>query len=122
MNGMEIAAASCGEIYCGINMETEVVETNGFTEFGDVFLTHPDTGMKFCGYQIERWKEVLSLGEILSAVIPDVRYVGWDLVLTDNGWIVLEGNENGEFLGQLVYQKPYRSYIEDMIGYQTRQY
>lgn len=48
--------------------------------------------------------------------MPTVRYVGWDLALTDERWVIIEGNENGEFLGQLIYNKPYKEYIEKMIG------
>lgn len=26
-------------------------------------------------------------------------YKGWDLALTDNGWVLVEGNEKGMFIG-----------------------
>ncbi len=38
------------------------------------------------------------------------------MALTDNGWVLVEGNENGEFLGQLVFNKPYKRIVNEMIG------
>lgn len=120
MNGSDIAAAAEGEIYCGVNIDTGEVETNGYTEFGDVFERHPNTGIVFKGYKIDCWNEMLSMGKELAQVIPEVRYIGWDLALTENGWVIIEGNENGEFLGQLIYEKPYRKEFEKLINYSKR--
>lgn len=116
MHGNDIAAASEGEIYTGVNIETGVVDTNGFTEFGDVFKNHPDTGIQFIGYEIPNWSEAIQFAKDVALRVPSVRYVGWDLALTDERWVIIEGNENGEFLGQLIYNKPYKEYIEKMIG------
>lgn len=117
MNGYEVAGASMGEIYCGVDIKTGVVETDGYTEFGDVFSKHPTTNIKFKGYQIPCWQEMIGLSIKLAKKILTVRYVGWDLALTDEGWVVVEGNENGEFLGQLIYGIPYKNKIERMINY-----
>lgn len=115
INKSEIAAASNGEIYSGVNLDTGIVETNGYTEFGDVFVTHPDTKIDFVGYKIPKWNELLNIVNELALRVPEVRYVGWDMALTRNGWVIVEGNENGEFLGQLVYNKPYGDYIRKFV-------
>lgn len=120
MCGRNIAAAEVGEIYCGVNLKSGVVETNGYTEFGNVFTHHPDTGIPFKGYSIPKWFDMLELAKELAYVLPSVRYVGWDFALTDNGWVIIEGNENGEFLGQLIYGQPYKKMFEEMIGYKPR--
>lgn len=36
----------------------------------------------------------------LAKMVPDVKYVGWDLALTENGWVMIEGNEDGQFVFQ----------------------
>ena len=33
----------------------------------------------------------------MASECPDVHYVGWDLALTDDGWVMIEGNEDGQF-------------------------
>lgn len=121
MNGSDIAAAAEGEIYCGVDLSTGIVDTHGYTEFGDVYEKHPNTGITFKGYKIERWNEMLEMAEELARVIPEVRYIGWDLAQTEHGWVIIEGNENGEFLGQLVYGKPYKKEFEKLINYKKRE-
>lgn len=38
----------------------------------------------------------------MSALLPSVRFISWDLVYTDNGWVLVEGNELGQVvMGQI---------------------
>lgn len=122
MNGSDIAAAAEGEIYCGVNLNTGIVETDGYTEFGNVFKKHPDTDVEFIGYVIPKWNDMIQMSEELAQVVPTVRYVGWDLALTEKGWVIIEGNENGEFLGQMIYNRPYKKWFETLINYKERQF
>ena len=43
------------------------------------------------------------LAKELADVIPDNRYCGWDLALTDDGWVMQEGNWQG---GVVAFQCP----------------
>lgn len=55
---------------------------------------HPDTDEAVEGVMIPRWAEVCEA--LLSAVraLPFLVYVGWDVVVTETGFCVLEGNAN----------------------------
>lgn len=55
---------------------------------------HPDTGAAIEGVVIPRWQEICR--ELVEAVraLPFLTYVGWDVVVTENGFCVLEGNNN----------------------------
>lgn len=121
INGNEISGASMGEIYCGVNLDSGIVETKGYTEFADVYEKHPYSHIELMGYQIPRWDELISLCQELARKIPTVRLVGWDLALTENGWVIVEGNENTEFLGQMMYEKPYKQMVNDMIGWSPKE-
>ena len=33
------------------------------------------------------------------------KYVGYDFALTENGWVLVEGNSLGQFVGQIAEQK-----------------
>ena len=49
-------------------------------------------------------------------VFPDIRFVGWDLAYTDNGWIIIEANDNGQFHGyQIPYHHGCRKELENYI-------
>ncbi len=64
-----------------------------------VFSTHhPDSGAALGGVRIPRWLELCE--GLLGAVeaFPFLLYVGWDVVVTDGGFVVLEGNTNSDLL------------------------
>jgi hypothetical protein len=53
---------------------------------------HPETGAQIEGMTIPRWPEIAAdLLEICRSV-PFLEYVGWDLILTDDGFKIVEGN------------------------------
>ena len=116
MGGYDITAANLAELYCGVDLDTGIVATDGFTELYGSYQEHPDTKVKFKGYQIPKWDELLEVTKKMAHILPKVRYVGWDMALTDKGWVLVEGNENGEFLGQLVFGKPYKEMLNNMLG------
>ena len=59
---------------------------------------HPDSGAALEGVRIPRWRELCR--SLVGAVetFPFLLYVGWDVVVTDDGFVVLEGNTNSDLL------------------------
>lgn len=55
---------------------------------------HPVSGIELIGYQIPLWKECLDLVKRASLHRPENRAIGWDVVLTEKGPELLEGNHN----------------------------
>ena len=86
-------------------------------EAGERFEVHPDTGELIIGRKVPYWEEAVELASKLALVIPKVRYVGWDLALTDEGWIMIEGNDKGMFVGiQKPTQKGFRPYMNKILS------
>lgn len=55
---------------------------------------HPDTGVRITGTAIPGWETIrATILEIVHA-IPALRYVGWDVIVTDGGCRIIEGNAN----------------------------
>jgi Sugar-transfer associated ATP-grasp len=54
--------------------------------------THPDSGVRFVGLQLPFWSEVLQLCSRAARVLPNLRSVGWDVAITPDGPVLLEGN------------------------------
>jgi len=80
--------------------------TSGIDEFGRQYFCHPDTQIRLAGIQLPEWKKALQLIKEAMDVIPDIRFVGWDLAYTEQGWIIIEANDNAQFYGaQLPYHK-----------------
>lgn len=97
----EYANAASGAIAVPIDIETGITNGIGVTEGFDKYTVHPDSGLELMSYQIQRWDELIDLVRKVSNIMPDVKYVGWDIALTPKGWAVIEGNGNA---GQMLYQ------------------
>lgn len=54
--------------------------------------THPETNKEIEGQIIPRWNEIKT--DIIKAAerFPYIKYVGWDIVITEDGYSVIEGN------------------------------
>lgn len=87
---------SAGGLFAGIDIATGTIISPGIDLKARKFLNHPTTGKPFLGFVIPKWDELLKLAEETALIIPQLRYIGWDWVLTNKGnWELLEGNEPG---------------------------
>lgn len=82
---------SSGGVAALIDPETGVLGNAGSHYLRNV-KEHPDTHAPIQGYQLPRWDEAVALVKELAEVVPEERYVGWDLALSDKGWVLVEGN------------------------------
>lgn len=84
---------SRGGLSFGIDIESGTIGL-GFTKrYGRnrPYERHPNAGSRTSGEQIPYWPEVLSR---LKAAFREsaLRYVGWDVIVSEEGPVVLEGN------------------------------
>ena len=104
-----------GGICCGIDVSTGKT-FSAVDEYGNSYTSHPDTGIELIGYQIPLWNEAKNLVKELAEILPDNHYTGWDLALTDNGWILQEANDRGTFiLFQITSDRGFRAEVEKII-------
>ena len=59
---------------------------------GVIYETHPMTGIQLEGFQVPMFFEACELAKKASKVVPQVRYVGWDIAITPDGPALVEGN------------------------------
>lgn len=120
-NGSDVATAAIGGMDAGIDPTTGMVNTSAVGEDGNWHSIHPVSKIKFEGYQIPRWNELVELATSIALSLPDdINYIGWDFVLTkEHGWCIMEGNYGGEFMWQLLYGKGMRKEFEELIGWKT---
>lgn len=78
---------------------------------------HPLSGMKFNGFQIPHWPDLIKLLEKLHAIFPNLKFIGWDILITDSGPMVIEGNSVGDVILEQVISQPYfnTKYIQENI-------
>ncbi|MFV0374600.1 sugar-transfer associated ATP-grasp domain-containing protein [Microbacterium sp.] len=66
----------------------------GVDKNSNVYRTHPVTGADIVGFQVPMYDRVVAVTEELARRTPEAPYVGWDLAITDDGPVVIEGNHN----------------------------
>lgn len=76
---------------------TGIISTTGIDKNNVRHVIHPDTGKKIVGFQIPVWNDVVDTVTKAANVVPDVRYIGWDVVITQDYRVALvEGNPGAD--------------------------
>ncbi len=77
---------------------------------------HPRTGIHLLGYQIPQWQEVMDFARRAAQVVPEAKYVGWDIAVTTRGLELIEGNiPPGEGIIQVCDGIPKRRMLIDYL-------
>ncbi|KAA9110513.1 sugar-transfer associated ATP-grasp domain-containing protein [Microbacterium rhizomatis] len=64
----------------------------GYDSHGHVHRTHPDSGFVIGDFQLPMIDDVKAFVDRVARVVPQVQYVGWDIVVTPTGPVLVEGN------------------------------
>ncbi len=72
--------------------ENGVVVTPALDKEDFVYEKHPATGESILGFKIPMHKEAKELVERAALLVPSMGYVGWDVAISENGPVVIEGN------------------------------
>lgn len=99
-NSSFVDNGGAGGILAAINPKNGVVISDGIDELRNEYKVHPNTGVKFKGFQISKWDELVKMVTKLSDIRPEGRYLGWDVALSKKGWVVVECNSCTAFVGQ----------------------
>ncbi len=91
-NGKVMDNVDCGGMAAPIDLETGIISGVGANKAGEVYEYHPMTKHRIPGTQIPYWEEVKEMCLKAMRVVPQVRYVAWDVAITENGPIFIEGN------------------------------
>ena len=64
----------------------------GYDSHAHVHEKHPDSGFVIADFQLPMVDEVKAFVDRVARVVPQVQYVGWDIVVTPDGPVLVEGN------------------------------
>jgi len=93
--GIEVDNFSQGGLLVAINIREGILEKGfyGNKIRSDLHQSHPDTEVLFSGFKIPFWQEVCQLACRAARVSPFCRSIGWDIAITPEGPVILEGND-----------------------------
>jgi hypothetical protein len=64
----------------------------GYDSHAHVHERHPDSDFVIADFQLPMIDEVKAFVDQVARVVPQVQYVGWDIVVTPEGPVLVEGN------------------------------
>ena len=69
-----------------------VAEYPAFDMATNVYATHPATGARIVGFRVPRYQEIVATLREAARVVPEIRFVGWDVAVLPDGVAIVEGN------------------------------
>ena len=91
-NGKFVDNLENGGLACHFDLDKGEIIGPGHTSALINYDAHPATGIKFVGYKLPYMEKVKEMVKKAALVLPDFRYVGWDVCLTPDGPAIVEGN------------------------------
>lgn len=105
---------AAGNIAAPINEVSGIIEGPGV--YSDITkmpeTIHPVTGVSIVGFQVPFWKECVVLAKNAALEHPQNRSIGWDIVVTENGPGLIEGNHDW---CKLVWQLPVNQGLKHLL-------
>ena len=82
-----------GGVQYPVDVETGLIIRGGMTYDGKQGIVfHPSTHTKMIGFQIPNWEQVIASVKEAAAIPPHLRYIGWDVAVTEDGCEFIEAN------------------------------
>ena len=92
----------------GVLVDTEkgILVGKAINKDNEEFEIHPVSKVKFDGYKIPHFNEVVEIAKKAALKFPKTIVIGWDVAITDKGPLIIEGNNGPGFdLPQVVMNK-----------------
>ena len=89
---MSVDNVGSGGIYTVLSDEGKIVCPCWSDKTITTYTKHPSTGMELIGFEVPYFKEALELCRRAAKMEKHVRYVGWDIAISDKGPVIVEGN------------------------------
>lgn len=93
-NEKEYTNASANAMFANIDLNTGIIISDACDYEENIYERHPESGVKFKGFQIPYWDETLEMVKEASKIIPQMGYIGWDIAITPEGPVIVEGNDS----------------------------
>ena len=82
---------SCDDIWMTLDDDGRILG-NVVNDAMQVFEKHPLTGFNFADLQVPNMDIACELVKSAARLVPEMRYVGWDVAITETGAAIIEGN------------------------------
>ena len=91
-NGKVMDNVDCGGMAARVDLASGTLLTVGADKQGNTYEKHPMTGTPIIGFRIPFFEEAKAMCLEAMRVVPQVRFVAWDVAITADGPRFIEGN------------------------------
>ncbi|MBR6184831.1 MAG: hypothetical protein IKQ41_01050 [Clostridia bacterium] len=91
-NGRVMDNVDCGGMAARVDLASGTLLTVGADKQGNTYEKHPITGTPIIGFHIPFFEEAKQMCLEAMRVVPQVRFVAWDVAITADGPRFIEGN------------------------------
>lgn len=102
-NGTHVDNFNSGGMVAPVDEETGIVSDKAIDKEKNLYDCHPLTKTPIKDFKFPDWDKALKMVRDAAKIIPEMRYIGWDVAFTPKGPVLVEGNE---FPGHDIYQLP----------------
>ena len=91
-NGKVMDNVDCGGMAARVDLKSGKLLTVDANKTGNTFETHPQTGTPIIGFEVPFFQEAMDMCLAAAQKVPQMRFVAWDVAVTENGPCFIEGN------------------------------
>lgn len=89
--------ATKGALVARVDLQRGIL-SSAKTMFSDkIYTIHPDTKMPIEGVYLPHWSKVIKDIMKTHRMFPYIKFIAWDVVITEKGFTVIEGNASTGF-------------------------
>lgn len=92
-DGIAVDNSHLGGLFVHVDVETGRLGAEGrIANDTKIYTAHPNSGIKFAGFQVERWPEVKQAVSEACHAFHEITFIGWDVAILPDGVMILEMN------------------------------
>ena len=116
-HGSVVDNLAAGGVAVGIDLKTGQLSEFGICKKGGAKRTpcHLDSQVRFADVQIPFIQEAVQQAEKLHEKLSSIRVIGWDIAITSDGPVFIEGNDNPEISGLQTVNGGLRQTIQGLL-------
>lgn len=91
-NGKVMDNVDCGGMAARVDLQSGKLLTVGADKAGNTYEKHPMTGTAIIGFEVPFFQEAMAMCNQAALKVPQMRFVAWDVAITEDGPCFIEGN------------------------------
>lgn len=90
--GSHVDNWGAGGVGYNFNLETGICDQYGKDKKNRKYIFHPGSNKQMLGYKLPHFEEIKDYVIKLGKLVPNVKYIGWDVAITTDGFDLVEMN------------------------------